>query len=266
MAGANVKGRGIVVPDAPALAMANRFGRYKPEEEKPVRKVEVVKDETLKKMKKAWKSFRYTRLRSGDSYLNALASIERLEYSASDIKNFSIAIAEFQDEKDFSEKAGFFLSALINNGKDQDYIIHTKHLAVPLDSIGCENTKNITVEGNAGDNAGDGMRGGIITVNGNAHYGAGNSMIGGTITVNGDAGEHVGIWMIGGAIVANKNAGDNVGYEMRGGVITVMGDASCDVGYRMEGGRIYVWGEIGGISHERKHGKIYHKGKLIVDK
>ncbi|NYZ74128.1 hypothetical protein H0O00_03220 [Candidatus Micrarchaeota archaeon] len=45
MAGAKLKGREVVGSDAPVLAMAKGFGRYKPEEEKPVRKVEVSGDE-----------------------------------------------------------------------------------------------------------------------------------------------------------------------------------------------------------------------------
>jgi len=34
----------------------------------------------------------------------------------------------------------------------------------------------------------------------------------------------------------------------------------------MSGGEIHVFGEIGSIYGTIAHGKIYHKGKLIVDK
>ncbi|NYZ74440.1 hypothetical protein H0O00_04825 [Candidatus Micrarchaeota archaeon] len=226
MAGANVKGRGIVVPDAPVLAMANRFQIHAPETEKAVRKVEVVEDETLEKMKKAWKKCNYNYDWS-KYYSKMLEIAKRLRYSAKDVENFSLALVEFQGEKRFSEKAGLFLSALINNSKDTVFVIHTAHFAESINHIGYLNTKNITVEGNAGDYVG-----GLMTS--------------GTITVEGDAGKKIG-WL------------------MKRGIITVKGDAGECVGSGMKDGKIYVNGEIGGISDEISHGKIYHKGELIVD-
>lgn len=232
-----------------ALAMAKGFRGYKPEEEKAVRKVEVVEDKTLGQMKAAWGLVSYDGSGFGQCYEDALAAVKLLNYSTSDVENFSLAlaVAQFQDEERFGGKAGLFLSALINNGKDTDYIIHTVHLTLPLYRIGYKNTKNIIVNGDAGIIIGSSMEGGSITVNGNAGNRVGNSMKGGTITVKGDAGAEVGC-------------------SMNGGIVTVEGNAGEAVGNYMKSGEIRIGGEIESISKLMRHGKIYHKGKLLVDK
>jgi hypothetical protein len=38
------------------------------------------------------------------------------------------------------------------------------------------------------------------------------------------------------------------------------------IGHDMKGGEVHFNGDYEGISDEIKGGKIYHKGKLIVDK
>ncbi|NYZ74268.1 hypothetical protein H0O00_03935 [Candidatus Micrarchaeota archaeon] len=293
----------IARANAPALAMANRFSRYKPEEEKAVRKVEVVEDETLKKIKEAWKACNYD-FDSAHTYAKMLEAVKKLEYSAKDVENFSIALAEFQDEEMFPDKAGLFFTVLINYGKDSDYVIHTAHLAEPIDYLGYYNTKNITVkgntryrvgygmkggtiavEGNAGQFVGETMKCGIITVGGNADDNVGEMMEGGTIRVNGNAGKLVGWFMRSSVITVEGNVGDKVGYCMSDGHITVGGNADHEVGasmgsgtitvggnvgdntgYKMVGGEIHLNGGYGGISEGIIHGKIFHKGKLIVDK
>jgi hypothetical protein len=176
-------------PFVPAiLPAAGRFGRYKDESEKAARKADVKEDRVLRQLKTAWRSLRKREFINHEYYNELLTLVKDLRYSAADVEKFSLALAEFQDEGQFSKKAGLFLSALINNGNDTDYIIHTGHLK-PILWLGYKNSKNITVEGNAGD----------------------------------------------------------------------------FVGPRMEGGEIHINGEIGSFG-DIKHGKIYHKGKLIVDK
>ncbi|NYZ74133.1 hypothetical protein H0O00_03245 [Candidatus Micrarchaeota archaeon] len=232
-------------PPGLVLVMANRFSRYRPETEKAVRKVEVVEDETLRQLKEAWKTCSYTGDSNGD-YPEMLKIVKKLRYSAKDVENFSVALAEFRDEKGFSDSAGLFLSALINSGTDSDYVIHTNHWGVPV-TIGEYNTKNITVNGDAGNHLGFAMNGGSIIVNGNARWHPGGLMRGGSIIVNGDAGWYVGL-------------------NMRGGSITMNGDAGKGAGAGMRGGEIHIEGSIEEIATDIKHGKIYHKGKLIVDK
>ncbi|NYZ73919.1 hypothetical protein H0O00_02140 [Candidatus Micrarchaeota archaeon] len=228
MAGASVARREIVVPKAPVLAMANRFGKYKPETEKAVRKVDVKEDETLKKMKTAWKACSYTHNSTMDyaRMFKILKKIlKKVKYTAKDVENFSIAIAEFQEETDFGGKAGFFLSALMNKCKDRQFAIHTNHLAGFIHYLGYKNTKNITVDGNAGVNVGWRMKCGTITVNGNAR-------------------SHVGEGMEDGSIIVEGDAGRSNGWDMKGGEIHFNGDYN-GIGFNVDG-------------------KIFHKGKLII--
>jgi hypothetical protein len=218
----------MVVRDSriPALAMANRFSKYKPEEEKAVRKAEVVEDETLKQLKTIWRKARHDYYVDwGGPYWHISDMLKRLDYSASDVEKFSLILAEFQGQKHFYEKAGLFLSALINNGKDSDYVIHTLHLSVRIALLGYENTKNITV--------------------------------------NGDLDHDVGLVMQSGSITVNGNVGDSCGNMMRGGTITIEGDAGREVGSKMVRGSIYLNGHYGTTSRQRGHGKIYHNGKEV---
>jgi hypothetical protein len=219
-----------VAKDITATAMANRFTKYQPESERTVRKVEVVEDETLKQLKKAWKAVVYNQ-DVGYDFEQALKLVAGSRYSAADVEKLSLVLAEFQDEGDFSEKAGHFLSALINNGNDADYVIHTAHLAGPLDALGFRNTKNITVYGDVGLSLAGSMTGGSITVKGNAD--------------------------------------NDVGCYMEGGIIIIEGNAEgYDIGVYMTGGEIHVEGEMVPLCDVIKmiHGKIFHKGELIVDK
>ena len=230
------------------VAAGSKFEKYKPEEERDVRKVTVERDAALEQLIAAWKKYDYVSTPYHvEAYLNALKRIKGLDYSSKDVENFCIALAGFQDEKSFSDKAGHFLSALINNGKDTEYVINTRHLTVEIHGLGHRNTKSITVNGNAGAQVGAYMEGGSITVNGNA-------------------GEYVGLDMKRGSITVNGNANQHVGYEMEGGCITVNGDADWGVGAYMGGGEIHIEGDCKGLSEQIEGGKIYHKGVLIVDK
>jgi len=255
-----------IVRVPPVLAVGSRFGKYKPEEEKEVRKVQVKEDKVLKKLKTAWKKVKADAHRFCDDFhRDALKQVKGLDYSAKDVENFSIVLVEFQGEKYFSDKAGAFLSALINNGKDSNYVIHTGHLARAIDFLGYKNTKNMIVNGNAGHNVGHGMQDGTINVNGNAGHFVGRAMEAGSIIVNGSAGWDIGYQMINGTIIVRGNAEFSVGAKMKGGSITMSGNAGENVGDEMEGGEIRVEGKICEIGPVRG-GKIYHKGKLIVDK
>ena len=325
MARERMKGR-IVVPDAPANTIGRVFRAYKPETEQAVRKIEVVQDKTLKRLKDAFRKLRHV---SGKSDIQRLCDevclpmISGLGYSASDVQNFSATLAEFQGENEFQRKAGLFLSTLINNCEDKEFVIHTGHLVERVDYLGSRNTKKITVDGHVGRRVGEWMHGGKITVGGNTGEDAGCEMMGGTITVEGNAGEGIGLgmeggairvegsagdyagaWMKGGAIAVNGDigrrigwqmdhgwitvdghAGDEVGGGMKGGMIIVEGDsggrigwdmkggmiiakgaAGDEAGVQMGGGEICIDGDIGSISEDLQHGKIFHKGKRIVDK
>ncbi len=230
-----------VVAKVPALNIANKFGKYKSESELMVRKAGVVEDQTLKQLKEAWKACPYN-MRPGKNYATMLQTIKALEYSAKDVENFTIALAEFQAEDGFSSKAGYFLSALINSCTDSQFIIHTNHLAERINNLGYRNTKHITVDGHAGDDVGTCMLGGTITVKGHAGDDVGYSLEGGAIMVKGNAGRQMGQYMMCGTITVEGTAGNWVGLVTEGGTITVRGKRSEMLGYSMFGGTITAEG------------------------
>lgn len=250
-----------------ALSASKRFGRYKKEAERAVRKPDVKKDKVLRSLIKAFVNFsKYTwedavqdSEKSGtrdidkERYLKAVEAVKHLKYSSRDVEKFSILLADFKEFKDklnrngkysgFGDMAGFFLSALINNGKDREYRIITQHLELDIWWLGVENTKNIRIEGNV--------------------MNPGFRMKSGTIIVEGDVKDHVGQLMEGGNITVEGNA-HAAGVHMKGGKLHIKGN--IETISMMEGGEIHVEGDIGRIDHSINGGKIYLKGKLIVDK
>jgi formylmethanofuran dehydrogenase subunit C len=187
--------------------------------------------------------------------------------------------------KEFQVEQGIFFSALMNHGKDSDYVIHTEHLDIPIDYLGyrIERDVNVTVRGDVGEWVGNKMRrgsinvegntgrclghtlmGGSIAVKGNAANAVGFMMKDGNITVNGDAMDGVGCQLEDGEIVVNGNVGSNVGNNMKGGSITIIGNAEDEIGIYMRGGEIRLEGDYKALSTSFRRGRIYHKGKLIA--
>lgn len=226
------------------LAVSKKFGRYKKEDKKTVRKADVKEGATLKELKKAWRAYKYEEDHHG-GYNGIAPLVKSLQYSSDDVERFSLVIAEFQDEEKFSHKAGFFLSALVNNGEDSHYVVHTTHLKKPVDKLGYKNTKNIAVKGDVG-------------------MFVGYSMEDGTIMIEGDAGEYAGAHMSGGNIRVKGNVDECVGSSMEGGIITIDGDAGDIVGFCMKDGVIRIEGSLGSVYEFTQMGRIYHKGELIV--
>ncbi len=234
----------------PATAMTRDFGGYKRETVQPVRKVDLKENKTVKKLKEAWVAFLKHEMNNGingsdwcgsggagRAYNLTLEITKDVHCTAKDLKLFLVVLSEFADMPEyshwyFSRRLGIFLSALINNGKDDNYVILIRNIGKEVlngssvDDLGWQNTKNITIEGNVGICLGGYMKAGLIVINGNAI--------------------------------------DSCGWNMRGGKIIVNGDAEEILGWDMTGGEIEVNGRIKDIS--AWGGKIYHKGKLVFDK
>ena len=263
-------------PDsATRMAVSKRFGMYKKEEKVGVRKAEIKEDQTLGKFSKIWRKV-FQQDKGMDQDIGRLHSalsrlLKRIEYSHKDVEKFSLMLADFPLEEDMPGEAGLFLSALINNGKDSDYVVHAEPFG-QIDILGFRNRKSITLKGNGGVWIGTEMKGGKLIVEGDVDDEIGGGMRGGKILVKGNSGS-AGDHMKGGEIMIEGNAGA-VGNFMEGGRIIVKGNATLQVGDFMEGGEIVIEGEIssiedeifGSIEDNVNHGKIYHKGKLIVDK
>jgi len=229
------------------LAASKKFGKYKKEEAKRVRTQNISENKTLEEIKKVWRECRYDWEAKDNvdisSHRKFLSMLSNVGYTANDVELFAIVLAEFQEEDSFSTKAGVFLSALINGGKDEKYIISTRQFHEPIQRIGIENHKDIIIIGDV-DRAGSYMKTGSIVVQGHANRVA-YFMEGGRIIVEGNVYLHAGNHMKSGNVIIRKNA--------------------HQVGWGMDGGSISVEGEIGSIG-DVKHGKIFHKGKLIVNK
>ncbi len=266
-----------VVAHTSALAINRMFGKYKPEQEHSIRMPEVRETEVLKKISDVWKEFRLFQPTTGDSSRESLynqmvgyivAFLKDPPVSPEDIEQFSVALANFQDEKFFDEKAGLFLSGLINTGKYGNYLVHTAHLGVLPGCLGYKNSKKLTINGDAGSFTGKGQwASGEIQIEGNAGFGVGiGGKIGtasyGKIQVRGNVDDFAGYGTWGCIIHVQGDAGDYLGYEARGGEIHIQGNAGKNVGEGMNGGEIHIEGKILNIG-EVIHGKIFHKGKRI---
>ena|SRR5208283_2467197 len=118
----------------PSLSAAKRFGQFKPEGQHPVRVPEIRSYAIAEGLKRAWAKCSYN-ANNGNDYFKMLNITRDLGYSAKDVEAFSMELAGFQNERQFSDKAGLFLSALINNCKEDDFVVHTVHLTQQIHHI-----------------------------------------------------------------------------------------------------------------------------------
>jgi formylmethanofuran dehydrogenase subunit C len=268
-----------------STAIGSKFGKFDLEREVSSTKAEVKETAAIRGIDAAWRACGCDLSWSDNAdYFSMLQTVKNLLYTSEDIERFSLALADFQQEKEFPWKAGLFLSALINNGNENDYTIHVHHLGESLHNIGFRNKKNITVNGNAGNDVGEKMKDGSITVMGDVRDRIGYWMKGGSIDVMGNAGSFIGRDMKNGSITIKGNTEGDVGTCMEGGSIAVAGNAGNDVGELMEGGcvtingnagiRIGEWMRGGEIRLECDYGiigdytgrRIYHNGQLFSGK
>jgi hypothetical protein len=232
------------------MTASKRFGKYKKEKMKEVRSAVVA----LKNLSEAWVRYLKTGSKSTkeDSYDIALAIVKSISYSSDEVTAFAsklIAIDPDRYNYDLYWMKGLFLSALINAGKESEFVINSEEGGSKLNGFGYKNTKNIVVKGNVADYLGEKMEGGRIVIEGDV------------------LGMRCGSEMKDGEIIIEGNCSIFAGGGMRGGKIVIHGNAVRVGGHSaaMEGGEVHVHGEIKSICLVT-HGKIYHKGKLRVDK
>ena len=239
------------------LAASDVFGKYKRERKEAVRAVDVKESEAFKQILEVWKRFLFAGLHP--NYDIAIDLAKGLNYSAKDVENFSIALAEFQDEAYFDHRAGMFLSALINNGKDDSYTIRVSHISRKLIYLGYKNTKNVQVYGDLNADVGYGMKSGLLVVHGEVRARVGKEMKGGKIIINGNMEEMVGSDMNAGEIVINGDVGAYVGASLKGGKIKINGSVGYKVGEHMHGGEIVIRKNAGSDT-----GAFMRGGKIII--
>ncbi len=190
---------------------------------------------------------------SGPCYQKAKILVKEIEYTAKDVRNFSVELKKYENRDDFrgqedeeADNVGLFLSALINNCSETDFEIVTQHLSKLYGGLGFENTKNVTVIGNFGTQFAAFMKSGRMIATGNVGAEAAYGLEGGEVIILG-------------------NADIGAGTSMNGGVLRIRGSAGSRLGmHSEEGTEIYVDGDIQGrLNKKYCRAKVYHKGELI---
>lgn len=244
--------------DTALSAASKRFSRYKREEQRQEREACVRQGRRFESLLAAWKS--YKQEQGVYRYRSALRLVRYLGHSSEDVEAFSLMMGSFRSEEGFSEKAGQFLSALINSGRDMDYTVHTRHLEDRIDGLGKHNRKSILVDGDLGKGIGCQMEKGKVRVEGSVDIWVGECMSGGEIIVDGDVHYDVGKFMRGGTIRVKGDAKE-VGSHMAGGSISIDGHAN-KAGMYMEGGRIDLGGTFDQVGSVLS-GEIFNKGTRL---
>lgn len=212
--------------------------------EKPVK--EVKKSPGLETLKALWKAYKILeetliskRMPEIEYYRALCKHIKsgKISYTAKDVESFSLLLEEFEHEENFYVKAGMFLSAIINSGKEKSYIIHVENLGFPIDFLGYKNKKEIIVFGDLGNYVAWCVKKGKVIVNGS---------VGSNLADGGEKGE----------ICVEKDVGLEIGKSTL---------SDSEVKIRIKGEIRDGDGKIVGINgiSEECYAKVYHKGKLI---
>jgi hypothetical protein len=239
------------------LAASKRFGRYKDESVKTSRKPEVQETEGFKRIMESWISY---------IACPKPSTHEGFPYTPEDVARFCKALGAFQGSVigPIESYSGFFLTDVINKGQHEDYHLDVSALPFKINNLGQNNVKNLIIVGSTGGALGYEMVSGMIVLKGDICGGGypmafgqtGKKMSGGIIEIFGDVTDYtIGEGMSGGKIIINGDVGGEFMFEFGTGL----------VGEYMAGGEIHINGEHSGIGSVDR-GKIFHKGKLIVDK
>jgi hypothetical protein len=253
------------------LAASKRFGKYKGEKAKKIRDPQIVKNPAYKQLLNTWKNFLVLSKAINDVeqlYKFAESMVKHLEFSPKLVEQLSVSIPDTKFSEDLGGRAGFFLSALINTGSENNYVIYT-FPSCPINWFAYNNVKNVVVEGDLQYVTARQMKGGKVEVKGNIAHTVGENMTGGELIVHGNVGELLGKMLEGGTIICMGNAKGSAGSAMRKGKLVVHGNVGTSLGSGMTGGEIHVHGEFADDEidpYNTMRGKIYHKGILIFDK
>ena len=187
---------------------AGGFGRFKPGAEE-------LRTEGTKYLSSLFAEFAsrdgliQTKLENGEFGLGALRNyllpgmIESGRYCAADVEAFSLLVQELPGAG--AHLASPFLGQLVLSARDEDFVIHTSHLPWRMDYFLRHNTKNVVVEGPAGNFACSGMKSGLVRL-------------------EGGCGSHLGQYMEGGRIEAAGPLDHSfLGYGLRGGAVYLGG-------------------------------------------
>jgi hypothetical protein len=254
--------------EMPQVQANRRFRNYRKGQHGAMRDMGIADDPKLQRAMKAWEEF----VHRDETVASRL--MKGIDFSPEDVQRFCLIMKDFEGEVDFTSKTGPVVSLMINSSSHGRFLLSLDHLDTRLKDL-CEgNRKDVVIRGHVGLSLGYRMERGSILLEGDAGHNLGEEMEGGSIVVNGDVGEKLGYGMKGGLITVNGDAGKDphwwgfgTGYGMGAGMIIVNGFAHGRVGEKMSGGEIHLNGDYGDIDRERIiSGRIFHKGKLMVDK
>ncbi len=249
---------------------SHRFKGYKPEPEIAMRLPEIKRDPIFKFILRAWQKAYFDG--SAEEYADVVDSLlNGRQFTAKDVESFNLALAEHQKEGSFAERAGLFLTVLMNKAREQEFEVRTGHLDIMPAYLCYKFRKTAVIRGNAGRYLAFKMMGGSVTLEGSAASECAEQMRGGSLLVRGDCGNFLGGYMGGGSVVVEGNAGHFVGSRMKNYVncdpkIHVKGNAGKSVGEGMAKGEIRIDGKAESYDEFVICGKIYVAGKLVVDK
>ncbi len=127
-------------------------------------------------------------------------------------------------------------------------------------------TGMLTVEGDAGQQAGRLMAAGQLVIRGNAGGWAASGLRGGTLEIGGDAGDYLcgplageRTGMRGGLVLVRGRTGDRAADRLRRGLVIVEGDAGAHAGSLMVAGTLIVCGSAGALP-----GILMRRGTIVL--
>ncbi len=246
-------------------ATSSRFGGFKAETEKQIRNSHVQSDSVQELIFSKWKEFKGSARYDWEDYPKLVVLLNGIGATPKDVEMFSLALAQIEDEQGFYQKAGLFLSALVNTSHDMEFVIHTTHLKNPIDYLGYHNKKRLTIEGHAGGWAGGHMSKGAFIVNGNSGWFTCHDMESGYAEIQGNVGISSASRAAGGAIIIHGDASASSEHcfadDLRGGLVILKGSCKKDAGNNMAKGTLVIEGDVGsGLGCYMRGGMIISKG------
>ena len=263
------------------VAAIGKFARYKPEDGTIQREMEVKKDARLERLLGAWRRYRditkdirfeFFTEDAPAAHSFAYEMIQSGGYGQKQVAKFCIVVAHEIENKTVLPLE-IFLSALINRSERKSFEIPLHLFAQGSGkytgrlSVAILNMKKVVFHGDV-DYIGKMMKGGLAVINGDAHAIIGEMMEGGSIELNGNV-----------LVTDADRFSSIIGARMSGGRIIIRGDVKIDSASIESGGTPRIGGgmTVGEIHLDGDpphsfdfsrlvHGRIFHRGKLIVDK
>ena len=208
-----------------------QFGKYKKEENVEKRSLDLKVSKGLERILHVWRRFPPLYddfVPDIEWHMRLKKAVRRIDFTEEDIRKFNISLLQYEnvphksdEEYGFSEKAGIFLSALINEAKETDFMLNLGIFEKGMTCLCVQNKKNVVIQ-----NDGTGC---LIHL--------GEYMVKGNISVSGNVHDGIGAYMKGGEnLMVEGNAGEVSGYQMIGGTIHISGDCAkaLDTGWKAE--------------------------------